>query len=249
MKLSKIVIGTLFIASSIFASEQVTRWGYTGHGSPEHWGELDTQNVMCKLGHNQSPINITRDVEVDTKNLEPINFHYVSESLNVVDNGHTIQVNIKEGSTIEVDKKVFELKQFHFHAPSENEIDSKQFPLEAHLVHMAKDGSLAVVAILFEEGKENPLLNKVWEKMPHDAGAEAPVSVTTQEINEFLPKDKSYYRFDGSLTTPPCSEGVRWFVFKHYDTVSKEQVEQFLHVMHHPNNRPIQDIGARKVLD
>lgn len=114
---------------------------------------------------------------------------------------------------------------------------------------MAKDGSLAVVAILFEEGNENPLLKKVWEKMPLEAGKEVSTSIVSQEINTFLPEDKSYYRFTGSLTTPPCSEGVRWFVLKSYDTVSKEQVEQFLHVMHHPNNRPIQDIGARKVLD
>jgi carbonic anhydrase len=114
---------------------------------------------------------------------------------------------------------------------------------------VAKDGSLAVVAILFEEGNENPLLKKVWEKMPLEAGKEVSTSIASQEINAFLPEDKSYYRFTGSLTTPPCSEGVRWFVLKSYDTVSKEQVEQFLHVMHHPNNRPIQDIGARKVLD
>jgi carbonic anhydrase len=249
MKLLKMVASSVLLTTTIFAAEYSTHWGYTGHASPEHWGDLDSKNVMCKLGHNQSPINITRDIEVDTKNLEPIHFNYNSESSSVVDNGHTIQVNIKKGSSIAIDGKVFELKQFHFHTPSENEIDGKHFPLEAHLVHMANDGSLAVVAILFEEGEENPLLQKVWAKMPHKAGEKAKVAVTAEEINKFLPKDKSYYRFDGSLTTPPCSEGVRWFVFKLYDTVSKAQVEEFLHVMHHPNNRPIQDIGARKVLD
>jgi len=249
VKLSKIIIGTLFVASAMFASEDANHWGYTGHNTPEKWGDMDTKNVMCKLGHNQSPINIEKDIEIDSKNLAPIAFNYVSGSSNVVDNGHTVQVNIKDGSSIKIDGKVFELKQFHFHTPSENEIDSKHFPLEAHFVHMAKDGSLAVVAVLFEDGKENPLLHKVWAKMPHEAGKKSSISLTSKEINAFLPKDKSYYRFDGSLTTPPCSEGVRWFVLKSYDTVSKGQVEQFLHVMHHPNNRPIQNIGARKVLD
>jgi carbonic anhydrase len=248
MKIKSIVFGMTLFATTIFAADG-DHWGYTGHASPEHWGDIDSKNIMCKLGHNQSPINIQKDIEIDSKNLEALKFHYVTGAKNIVNNGHTVQVNIEDGSTLEIDGKSFVLKQFHFHTPSENEIDSKYFPLEAHLVHMASDGSLAVVAILFEEGASNPLLAKVFSKMPKKEGETVGCGLNSKALNDFLPKEKTYYRFEGSLTTPPCSEGVRWFVFKTYDTVAKEQVESFLHVMHHTNNRPIQDIGARKVLD
>ena len=251
MSLSKIVSAGAVIAllgSSLLASEHANHWGYTGHNNPGHWGEFDEKNVMCKLGSNQSPINITKDVIISDNDMQKIKFDYTTGSTDVVDNGHTIQVNIKDGSNIVVDGKTFALKQFHFHTPSENEIDGKHFPLEAHFVHAAKDGSLAVVAVLFHEGAKNSLLEKVWAKMPHEAGDKANISLSAKEINAFLPKDKNYYRFSGSLTTPPCSEGVRWFVLKSYDSISEPQVEQFLHVMHHPNNRPVQPINARKVI-
>lgn len=249
MKLRTIVMGNLLNSALLIASgHSGTHWGYTGHSSPSNWGELSEDYKMCKIGSSQSPINISYDNIVETSGLDKINFHYNADSSSVLNNGHSIQVNVNNGSSIHIDGINFELKQFHFHTPSENEIDGKHFPLEAHFVHAAKDGSLAVVAVLFHEGAKNSLLEKVWAKMPHEAGDKANISLSAKEINAFLPKDKNYYRFSGSLTTPPCSEGVRWFVLKSYDSISEPQVEQFLHVMHHPNNRPVQPINARKVI-
>jgi carbonic anhydrase len=247
MKKFKLFISSgLFLATSLVANS-TTHWGYTGHGSPQSWGELSPKFHMCKEGKNQSPINITVTDSKDT-DLKDIAFSYKAESNSVLNNGHTIQVNIDAGSSIMIDGKRFELKQFHFHTPSENQIEGKNFPLEAHFVHLDKEGNIAVVALMFKEGKSNPLLEKVWSKMPQKADTKTAIKLSAEDVNALLPKDKAYYRFSGSLTTPPCSEGVRWFVLKTAVTISKEQVEKFLHTMHHPNNRPIQNLNARKVL-
>ncbi|SFV52907.1 Carbonic anhydrase [hydrothermal vent metagenome] len=248
MKFNKTLLSSLLLASSLFGGVHHSHWGYTGHNDPAHWGDLDPKYAECKLGGSQSPININKDIIVETKGLAPINFHYTTSAASVINNGHSVQVNIKPGSFIKIDGKEFELKQFHFHTPSENQIDGKNFPLEAHFVHQAKDGTLAVVAVMFENGKENAIINKIWKKMPHKAGEKVACGLPAEMINALLPKDKAYYRFDGSLTTPPCSEGVRWFVLKDYSEVSQDEVNEFLHTLHHPNNRPVQPINARKVL-
>jgi len=248
MKLNKLLLGSMVLAGTLFAGVHGSHWGYTGHEDPAHWGDLDPQYAECKLGGSQSPINIRKEIIVETKGLPPINFHYTTGASEVINNGHSIQVNVKPGSYIKIDGKEFELKQFHFHSPSENQIDGKNFPLEAHFVHAAKDGSLAVVAVMFEYGEENPIISKIWDKMPEKADEKEKCGLAQAKINSLLPKDKAYYRFDGSLTTPPCSEGVRWFVLKEYVPVSKERVKEFLKTMKHPNNRPVQPVNARKVL-
>ncbi|SFV75947.1 Carbonic anhydrase [hydrothermal vent metagenome] len=246
MKLS-VMAGGLFIASSLFANAHSIHWGYTGAEGPEFWGDLDPKYSMCKKGHSQSPINIVKKDILKTDGLEPIKFNYHTSANEIINNGHTIQVNIKPGSSITIDNKSFELKQFHFHSPSENTIDGKFFPLEAHFVHIAKDGSIAVVAVLFENGKENPYIKKIWEKMPKEEAKEK-FELSAQTINKLLPKDKKYYRFSGSLTTPPCSEGVRWFVLRKHPEVSMKEVMEFTHTLNYPNNRPTQPLNARKVL-
>jgi carbonic anhydrase len=193
---------------------------------------------------NQSPINLTNYIEAD---LPAIKFDYKAGGNEVVNNGHTIQVNYASGSTITVDGQEFELKQFHFHTPSENNIDGKSYPLEAHLVHADKDKNLAVIGVMFEKGEENSALAQAWKKMPEKGGEKESLSENVA-AEGILPTDRDYYRFNGSLTTPPCSEGVRWLVMKNPITVSEEQIEKFAHVMHHPNNRPIQKVNARPVL-
>jgi carbonic anhydrase len=219
-------------------------WGYTGHDNPANWGELSPKYKMCSMGKNQSPINVTTSLDAE---LEAINPAYRSNSKEVLNNGHTIQVNVEAGSTLIVDGILFELKQFHFHTPSENHIDGKSFPLEAHFVHLDKDGNIAVLALMFEEGEENKALSKVWAKMPKGVNKKSALKLS--DISEaLLPKNRDYYRFNGSLTTPPCSEGVRWLVLKTPVSVSKAQVETFLHTMHHPNNRPIQATNARIIV-
>ncbi|MFD2273331.1 carbonic anhydrase [Undibacterium arcticum] len=158
-----------------------------------------------------------------------------------------MQINYAAGSSVTVDSIRFELKQFHFHAPSENLINGKSYPMEAHLVHADKDGNLAVIAVMFKEGAENKALSKIWPLMPKDAGETNALSSPVAAA-ALLPAKRDYYRFNGSLTTPPCSEGVRWLVMKQPITVSKAQVEAFSHVMHHPNNRPVQAVNSRTVL-
>ena len=248
MKLNKILVGSLLVASSLLASTHSTHWGYTGHEGPANWGDLDSKYSMCKTGHSQSPINIAKNVSVQSKGLEKISFTYKTGASEVINNGHTIQVNIKDGSNITVDGIEFSLKQFHFHTPSENQIEGQNFPLEAHFVHASKEGKLAVVAVMFEDGKENPIIKKIWNKMPHKAGGSAGCKLSSKVINDILPKEKDYYRFNGSLTTPPCSEGVRWFVMKNYSHISATQTKEFLELFNHANNRPVQPINARKVI-
>jgi len=163
-----------------------------------------------------------------------------------LNNGHTVQVNIASGSTVIIDDIEFELKQFHFHTPSENNINGKSFPLEAHFVHVSKDGELAVVALMFEDGNENEMLGKLWAKMPIKSGEKIKLEIA--DVTSLLPKDRDYYRFNGSLTTPPCTEGVRWIVLKKSTTLSKAQLDKFAKVMVHPNNRPIQPVNARIIV-
>lgn len=219
------------------------RWGYTGDIGPEHWAELSPQYRAC-AGKNQAPINLTGFTEAD---LQPIRFDYRAGGNEILNNGHTVQVQYAADSSIAVDGRTFALKQFHFHAPSENHINGRSFPMEAHLVHADKDGHLAVIAVMFTHGEANKGLAEAWAKMPQHAGDKhaLPSPVAAADI---LPANRDHYRFNGSLTTPPCTEGVRWLVMKEPVPASAEQIERFARVMHHPNNRPIQATNARAVL-
>ncbi len=233
----------VLVAGSSMASEAM-HWGYSGDGGPDNWAKLNAAYEMCGKGVNQSPIDLTAFVESE---LAPITFHYSGLATEVVNNGHAIQANYTAGSTIEAAGKTFELKQFHFHSPSENTINGESFPMESHFVHAAQDGSLAVIAVMYKIGDENEGMAKLWKQMPAKAGDK--VAMASQvKADDLLPQDRDYYRFNGSLTTPPCTEGVLWMVMKQPVTVSKEQVEAFTHVMHHPNNRPVQPVNARPVL-
>ncbi len=221
-------------------------WGYTGEESPEHWASLEDQFALCASGENQSPINITSHFDAD---LPPLWFAYQAPASNVLNNGHTIQVDIAKGSRITLDNQAFVLKQFHFHTPSENTINGKRFPLEAHFVHLNEaTHHYAVVAVMFEEGEENALLQQLWQKMPVENGQKTALEIPLS-YSQLLPNDKDYYQFNGSFTTPPCTEGVRWYVLKKPMTVSKVQVAEFLGVMKHPNNRPVQNVNARVIVN
>lgn len=244
----KKIIGILSLAllSTVSSADEKSspHWSYGGAEGPEYWGELSPNYDACKTGKNQSPVNLTHFTHA---NLEPITFNYVSSGNEVVNNGHTIQENYQPGSNIVVDGKSYDLKQFHFHSPSENQINGKSYPLEAHLVHQNKDGKLAVIGIMFDEGEQSTTLKDVWANMPHQPGKH---KVDHQiSVKGLLPENKDYYRFNGSLTTPPCTEGVLWMVLKQPMTVSSAQVKDFTHTMHHTNNRPIQPINARMIID
>jgi carbonic anhydrase len=237
----------LIMAGTVYAAGGSAHWGYTGHEGPEHWGELSEEYAMCGMGKNQSPIDIEPEQALDV-DLNEIGFKYNEVPLEVVNNGHTIQANYAPGSKITVDGHTYKLLQVHYHTPSENTIENKNYDMEAHLVHADDGGNLAVVAVMFEKGDENPFIAKIWKQMPEKAGVTNRDAGTNINVSEMLPDSKDYYWFNGSLTTPPCSEGVRWMVLKEPVTVSKEQVAKFHGVMHHDNNRPVQALNARKVL-
>jgi carbonic anhydrase len=201
---------------------------------------------MCAIGMNQSPINITASVDAD---LPAIGFDYGTSPAEILNNGHTVQVNVENGSSITVDGHKYALKQYHFHTPSENHIAGKDFPLEAHFVHADDEGNLAVVGVMFEEGAENAELAQLWAKMPMKEGERNILDGEAKELTKLLPADHEYYRFNGSLTTPPCSEGVKWMVMKEPLSISKAQVEKFSHAVHGANNRPVQPLNARVIVE
>lgn len=233
----------LFINGAAQASGKA-HWTYSGEEGPAHWGELSADYTACATGRNQSPVDLSGMVEAD---LPAIDIHYAVGGGEILNNGHTIQVNYAPGSTISVAGHRFELKQFHFHSPSENTVEGRSFPMEAHFVHADQDGNLAVIAVMFEEGAANAELDKAWSQMPGHADEKTDLAA---EVNadSLLPADRDYYRFSGSLTTPPCSEGVWWLVMKQPASASAAQIEKFTHVMHHPNNRPVQPLNSRVVL-
>lgn len=219
-------------------------WGYEGAEGPSHWGELDPNWHTCREGRNQSPIDLEGAIDAS---LPPLELHYAVGGDDEVNNGHTIQINYEPGSWIALDGYEYQLKQFHFHAPSENRIAGREFPLEAHLVHADADGNLAVIAVMFEEGAKNQALADAWQEMPEEPNTHHPLP-TRASAEALLPSNRDYYRFNGSLTTPPCSEGVVWIVMKQPVTASSEQIAKFARVMGHPNNRPLQPLNARVVL-
>ena len=223
--------------------EQTPHWAYEGAQGPEHWSTLAPQFASCG-GQNQSPIDIDNLIEAE---LAPINFDYKTGGSEITNNGHTIQVNARPGNSITLDGITFELKQFHFHAPSENRIDGKSFPMEAHFVHADPAGNLAVVAVMFEQGRSNAAVENLWKRMPGREGEQQALSPEGAAV-DLLPTNRDYYRYSGSLTTPPCTEGVRWLVLKHPVTLSEPQLHVLTRTLGHPNNRPVQPVGARQVL-
>lgn len=242
MKVISVAFALLAMLSNVFAAENI-HWGYSGEVGADKWASLSPDNFAC-TGKNQSPINLSGFIEAD---LSPIEFNYVKGGNEILNNGHTVQINYAKGSSIKVDGETFNLLQFHFHAPSENHINGKSYPLEAHFVHASDNGDLAVVAVMYEASSENKGLGEAWSKMPAHAGDKHEL-VKPVAADDFLPTTRDHYRFNGSLTTPPCSEGVRWLVMKNTITASKEQIEAFSNVLHEPNNRPLQPLNSRTVL-
>ena len=217
-------------------------WSYEGEGAPENWAKIDPNNNVCAVGQRQSPIDIREGIKVD---LEPVKFDYRPSTFRIVDNGHTVQVNVGD-SRITLTGKTYELVQFHFHRPSEEKVNGRRFDMVAHLVHKADDGALAVVAVLLERGQENPFIQTLWNNLPLEKNA--PVSPPSGSIDPLalLPAARDYYTYMGSLTTPPCTEGVLWLVMKQPVQVSSDQIGIFSRL--YPNNvRPIQPSANRMI--
>ena len=220
-------------------------WDYGDANGPTHWGDLKAEFAPCKTGHHQSPIDIRNPRKAD---LPPLRFDYKPSPLRIIDNGHTVMVNYAPGSFLYVGGKQYELKQFHFHRPSEEKIDGKGFEMTVHLVHADSEGKLAVVAILLQQGDDNPLVRELWKDLPKEKEKEEILSNIQIDISRLLPSDHGYYTFSGSLTTPPCSEDVTWFVLKHPTTVSAAEIEQFSR-LYRNDARPTQPLYDRLVLE
>ncbi|MBF0156151.1 MAG: carbonic anhydrase family protein [Magnetococcales bacterium] len=226
-------------------------WGYEGETGPANWGKMGFP--ACAEGKNQSPIDINAAAEVT---LDPIRFDYKPAPLQVVNNGHTIQFNLPPGSTITIGGKSFTLAQFHFHGGSEHTVKGKGFPMELHLVHKAEDGELAVVGILLAAAESesapvghgaaaNPTLERVFGALPAMAGL---TLTSDQQIDPaaLLPHDRAYFHYKGSLTTPPCSEGVNWFVMGEPVTITRKQLLHYTSVFDN-NARPPQPLHSRNL--
>lgn len=217
-------------------------WSYGGEGGPAHWGEISADNKPCAAGMQQSPIDLAGAMPASIPAAQP---HWLPvHGGMVVNNGHTIQVDVADGGGIMLDGKHYVLKQFHFHHPSEHTIDGKQFPLEVHFVHAAKDGELAVIGVMFMEGSANPNLDAIWATAPVKEG-KAAVAFDI-DPSKFIPAG-SAFRYEGSLTTPPCSETVHWTVMAAPQTISPSQVAAFT-TLFPWNARPVQPLNRRYVL-
>lgn len=247
MKLHHLIIGPLALISLPgTASESGHHWSYSGGTGPAHWSLLEPDYASCGNGKEQSPVNIETS-RVRAADLPPLIFHYRAVPLHVINNGHTIQVNVPAGSTLSVGGHDYALVQFHFHHPSEERIDGKSSDLVAHLVHRDAGGHLAVVAVLLQRGAPSPLLARLWRNLPHEQGHESAPEGVEVDARALLPSGLGYYAFNGSLTTPPCSEGVRWFVLKSPMSLSDDQLAVFAK-LYPANARSLQPLNGRVIL-
>lgn len=217
-------------------------WSYEGEFGPASWGRLKPEWAACSSGNRQSPIDIRDGIKVD---LSEVKFDYKPSYFSIVDNGHTVQVNVGEGSSITVGGRSYELLQFHFHKPSEERVNGKLFDMVAHLVHRDADGRLAVVGVLLEKGLEHPVLQTLWANLPLEQKVEVTAEASI-DLNKLLPEQRNYYTYMGSLTTPPCSEGVLWMIMKQPVQISPEQLAIFGR-LYKNNARPVQAANARLI--
>lgn len=231
---------------------ETSHWGYEGVEDPSHWAMLNPSYMVCETGREQSPINIVTPRHGE--NQEDLTFLYQPTPLAVWNNGHTIQVNYQGGSNLRLNGKSYKLRQFHFHAPSEHHIDGKGYPMEMHLVHQDDAGHILVVGILLALGEENRAFSRVGNWVKQHTGQRLPSKggeVTTDltfNLMDVLPTDTHHFSYHGSLTTPPCSEGVQWIVLKTPIEISKVQAERFVTTIG-PNARPVQPLRKREILE
>lgn len=223
---------------------QHVHWSYTGpKDGVAQWPKLSPEFKQCAQGRRQSPIDIRDGVKLQ---LDGIKFDYKPSPLRIVDNGHTVQINYAPGSMLVVGSKSFELVQFHFHKPAEERINGRSYELVAHLVHKSKDGRLAVVAVLFIVGTDHPFIQTLWNNLPIEQEREETLPSVKIDVGQMLPKVRGYFTYIGSLTTPPCTEGVQWIVMKTPVQVSRQQIAVFGKV-HDKNARPLQAANGRLI--
>jgi carbonic anhydrase len=241
-----LITGTagLLIAHGGLLAEESSHWSYSGETGPEHWSELSPDYAACEIGVNQSPVDITDTIAAE---LDPLKFDYETGSIDIVNNGHTLQINARPGGWMRVRGQMFQLLQIHFHSPSEHRINGEAFPLEAHLVHQDEQGNLAVVAFLFRTGEWNANLEKIGKAGPTIIGESASFDINFSDLPMYQ-NHESYFSYSGSLTTPPCTEGVRWFILQAVEPISPIQVANFVDLIGEDARGP-QPLNARVILE
>ncbi len=218
-------------------------WHYPNPGAPENWASLSDEFRTCAEGVEQSPVNLTG---YTPSGAGPIAFSYASAATAVGNNGHTVYLDYRGGDSIAIDGRRYELLGIHSHSPGEHLLDGEHFAAELHLVHQDSAGNLAVVGLLFRIGDQSPIVQSLLDVAP-DVGALVDLNGGPAAV-EYVPDNLDHYGYDGSLTTPPCTEGVRWIVMQHIGTVSQEQVNELQELSRGPNNRSVQPLGERHIL-
>jgi carbonic anhydrase len=238
----------LVLAALNSARAQEVHWGYMGEAGPEHWGELSEMFALCATGKEQSPIDLST-AQPSMIDIADAELSYAPSTLSILHNGHTVQVNYDAGSYLTLNGTRYELLQFHFHTPSEHAINGELAEMEIHFVHrsMESEGMLAVLGVLVYEGDEdNPAFTAVWENLPKEQSEEQTLSATINAA-DMLPRDHRVYQYMGSLTTPPCSQGVSWNVLSEPITLSRTQLATLQAILGN-NNRPVQPLFSREVV-
>lgn len=234
------------------ATHASPHWSYEGETGPDHWGHLSNDWSECGQGQSQSPVDIDQTVQAEVghlgstyqpASLKIIHHEHMADGIN---NGHTIQINYTEGDVLTLGVDTFQLVQYHFHSPSEHTVRGRHYAMEMHMVHKSADHRLAVVGVLIEEGLHNSAFDPIWSNLPEGKGSEVHLEAVQVDVNELLPANTASYRYEGSLTTPPCSEGVQWVVMATPIQLSSAQIEAFRRLVH-GNNRPVQPLNGRQI--
>lgn len=227
---------------------QSTAWSYEGATGPESWGELDEQYAACVNGSEQSPINIELSEAETNKTIEEVNIQYEPTTFSVINNGHTIQANTASVTNkIILDETEYQLVQFHFHTPSEHQFNGQPYEMELHLVHQNESGELAVLGVMIQEGSMNEYLQPVWAALQEEITEEDISLSEPVQLQTLLPKDQTFLHYNGSLTTPPCTEEVEWIILEQPIELSQEQIQVFQQIFP-DNHRPIQPLNEREVI-
>lgn len=223
------------------SGDGIVHWSYEGTTGPGQWGSLDSSFAVCDTGIQQSPIDLAGAASGSGSELA---IQWQPTDAQVIDNGHTIQVDIDEGGSINLEGRSFRLVQFHFHLPSEHTVDGNASPLEVHFVHQAEEGDLAVIGVFSSAGEADPAIQSIQDAIPDSS--EAPVTLAEFDPRALLPEERSYFRYVGSLTTPPCSEVVSWVVMTESISASREQIDTFA-ALYAMNARPVQALNQRSI--
>ncbi|MGY8661632.1 carbonic anhydrase [Bradyrhizobium sp. UFLA05-109] len=226
-----------------FAAENHPHWSYEGATGPDEWGSLDAADQACGIGHQQSPVDITGAITARQSSLV---LRWSKRPDTIVNNGHTIQLSFADGDRLNMGGRSYKLTQFHFHHPSEHHLEGKPFAMEAHFVHAAEGGGLAVVGVFIAPGRRNAVFNRIVSTMPEEEGPPVPADHAI-DPNGLLPAERAYFHYEGSLTTPPCSETVDWIVFARRIEAAEDDIARFAK-LYPMNARPVQKLDRRFIL-